>query len=123
MRPMELAQIEDSLCKHLQGYERVFLLVDAVNESQQNEELLKSLFRLMRKCKGLRLLISTIGEAPCDYEGAYLTTVVRFQPKGSQADIAAMVENALASRSGLRDLSAKLKQDIREAFLHQADGS
>ncbi|THX16161.1 hypothetical protein D6D13_01843 [Aureobasidium pullulans] len=43
---MSLEQMEDSICKYLPKYNRVFLLIDAVNESQEKDALLKALFRL-----------------------------------------------------------------------------
>lgn len=121
--PMELEQMEDSICRHLRRYERAFLLVDAINESQEKDSITKSLFRLMHKCKNLRLLISTIGDAPSNEIGNFASTTIRFEPTGSRNDIATMVENAFVSRSVLRSLSEKLKHDIRDAFLKQADGS
>lgn len=120
---MSLKQIEDSICKHLPKYNRVFLLIDAINESQEKDALLKALFRLMQRCKNLRILTSTIGDVPRDEGPTHPLTIIRFEPKGSRNDIAAMVENALVSRPGLRGLSEKLKQEIRDIFFKQADGS
>ncbi|CAD0017299.1 unnamed protein product, partial [Aureobasidium pullulans] len=121
--PMSLEQMEDSICKYLPKYNRVFLLIDAVNESQEKDALLKALFRLMQRCKNLRILTSTIGDAPRGEGPTHPLTIIRFEPKGSRNDIAAMVENALVSRPGLRGLSEKLKQEIRDIFFKQADGS
>ena len=123
-RPIELFELEDTLCQHLRIFDRVFLLVDAINECQESEkELMGSLFRLMRKCNNLRLVISTVGEAPLDEKGNHRVMTVRCRPGKNQGDIATMIKRALATRPGLQDLGVGLKQDIHDNLLKQADGS
>lgn len=121
---MDLADLEEILVQRLRACDRVFILIDAINESQENGGgLLNSLYRLMDRCNNVRLLVSTIGEIPRDGRADYHITTIRLQPQDSQHDLTVMAENALANQPGLRDLSDKLKQDVKRSFVLQADGS
>ena len=122
--PVELPTLEAALREHSARFKRVFVLIDAINESIHLSTITSSLRKMLEQSQNLRVLVTSIADAS-SLQAIDPTRVVVVEMHSNllQKDIAAFVENWLQSNENLRHVSAKLKSDIKNTLLLDANGS
>ena len=124
--PLSLGEATSMLVDALRKFPRVYIIVDALNESKQSESALifMTLRDLSRGHEGLRILFSSTEEllAPAMERGSRLLSIVSMTSALVDDDIRLYVESRLACNDRLRRLPSSLKDNIRSKLLSRADG-
>lgn len=122
-RNISLPDLMESFVRHTARLSRIFLTVDAINESEKSTELVSLLFELTEKCKNICLLISSTGDQGIR-RSIETSTVFEIEMCAGDVDndISLYVDSALAEIDNLKRFSEALKNDIREAVLSRSDG-
>jgi len=102
----------------------MFLVIDAINESETTDEIENTLWNLAKFCKNLRLLISSTSSpkqtwsdvSPSTLEETFMST------KTINEDICNYVDQKIAENSSLKLFSESLSQEIKDAILGSANG-
>jgi hypothetical protein len=117
-----LPDLMGPLIRHTAHLSCVFLSIDAVNESEKATEVVTLLFELAKKCKNVRLLISSTGDH--GIQRSTETTVSEIEMRAGEVDndIRLYIDSALAENDNLKRFGEVLKADIREAVLSRSDG-
>lgn len=123
-RSLDIQKLEDMLRRHTEGFERMFLVIDAINESETTDEIENTLWNLAKFCKNLRLLISSTSSpkqtwsdvSPSTLEETFMST------KTINEDICNYVDQKIAENSSLKLFSESLSQEIKDAILGSANG-
>lgn len=116
--PIDITAIEDAIVKHASGSRRVILLVDAINESAQMEDIKCSLLKLSSRVPNLRILVTDTTDMTSQEH-----SIVSMNASIMKGDIDAFIRSRLQQDETLRNLNAKLKHQIWETILEGADGS
>ena len=119
-QPIRTSVLEDAIIKCARN-NRVILLLDAINESQDMESIQASLLRLAREAKNLRVLITTTTTTL--YSRQSHTFVLNISTSMMRNDIEAFIQYRLQHDDTLRNLSPKFKAEIEGTLLRNADGS
>ena len=126
-----LEEIETQLIKCIQGYSKVYIFVDAINESKYHDDVLKCLLRLVESSEDLYIMITSTGYGTLQDEydavhkslkGNKETTRVYMDDRGIAEDIEAFVEASLQNLTNLRRLKDSLRDEIREALIPGSQG-
>ena len=124
--PLSLGEATSMLADALRKFPRVYVIVDALNESKQSESALifMTLRDLSRGHEGLRFLFSSTEEllAPTMERGSRLLSIVPMTSALVDDDIRLYVDSRLACNDRLRRLPSSLKDNIRSKLLSRADG-
>jgi len=124
LSPVELPALEAALREHSARFKKVFVLIDAINESIHLSTIKSSLRKMLEQSQNLRVLVTSIADAS-SLQAIDPTRVVVVEMHANllRKDIATFVENCLQSNENLRSVSAKLKSDIKNTLLRDANGS
>lgn len=117
--PIEITVLEDAIIQTSSDKTRVVLLIDAINESLHAEYIKRSLLGLADMSTNLRILVTSTEDI---ISSRYVTTMT-MDAEIIQQDIAAFINHRIQQDETLRNVSAKLKDEIRTTLLHDADGS
>ncbi|KAJ6077324.1 uncharacterized protein N7446_000260 [Penicillium canescens] len=117
--PVDIADIEDAIIEHMSGDQPVVLLVDALNESCQSENIKRSLIRMLSKLPNLRVLLTgTTDMFSCEH-----ARIININVTGITDDIDTFIRFTLQEDGMLKKLNSKLKDQIWETISQGADGS
>jgi hypothetical protein len=122
-REFVLQDLETSFAQHTAAFSRMFLLVDAVNESERSTEIVELLFRVAEQCKNARVLITStwdLGRKMLKTPQKILE--IEMCTRDIREDICLYIDSTLTEDSNLGGYSEELKQNIREAVLGRAAG-
>lgn len=121
-RNISLPDLIESFIQHTARLSRIFLSVDAINETEKSTEVVTLLFELANKCKNVSLLISSTGEH--GNQRSIETTVLEIEMRAGEvdSDIRLYIDSVLAENDNLKRFGDALKNDIREAVLSRSDG-
>ena len=106
----------------------VYLVVDAVNETNEPDRIVDCFEMMVRRSKSIRILISSTVETTLSRstsnssESNGMTAFVHFPKDAISADIKIYIEAELEKRWKLRQLSRSLKSEILSALLEKAEG-
>ena len=117
--------VQKCLNEILQGSGDTFLIIDALDECTQREELLDLLKRICSwKLPKVKILTTSRSEQDIEEVLRNLTTCIGIQSAKLDADIRLYVDKRLASDPKLRKWSnnADLMEEIRLALVNGADG-
>lgn len=118
-RPIDISIIEDAIIKHISGGKRVILLIDASNESSFEENLIRSLLKISNLAPNIRILITgTTDVIPEQY-----VNKIHMNSSIIRDDIDAFIRFRLQQDETLRNLSARLQDQVWATILKVADGS
>ena len=119
-----LHELEICLARQFEFFSRIFLFLDAPNESDHDSTLLSSLDRLIGNHQNVHLFVSStannsLAEMACDFPHFIEVTI---EPKFIRSDINCLIETNIRENPKLRALSAELKNDIRMTLIQDSDG-
>lgn len=115
--PENLIQI---LVEYARRLKKLFIFVDAVNESSKSEDILRALLALMESADKIQVM-ATSTVPPIQGQGV---GILRAQMRSSsnQDDIQAFVDSQLKERPAFRRLPPHVKEDISESLTRKANG-
>ncbi|OQD77451.1 hypothetical protein PENDEC_c002G01225 [Penicillium decumbens] len=118
-RPIDIGAIEDAIIKHTSGAKRVILLIDAINESVYKEIIIRSLLKISNLAPNLRILIT----GTTDVIPGQHANIIHMNASIVRDDIDAFIRFRMQQDETLRNLSARLQDQIWATILEGADGS
>lgn len=120
-QPVELSALENAIVRVAGGKTNVIILIDAVNESQEREQVERSLLRIASLASNIHILATTT---------ALVTTrppkqakMLNISAEMMRGDIERFIQYRLCNDDTLRSLPLKLKAEIERTLLYNADGS
>ncbi|CAM1511169.1 Fc.00g086820.m01.CDS01 [Cosmosporella sp. VM-42] len=118
---LTIQQIHEIIAHILQSYDRLYILVDALNETPHQQELVQALVELCETHEKLRVLVT------CTREPFLLTTsplikLRKMRVRAVDLDIEAYVLHRLESEACFRALSLKMQGEIQQKIVSEADG-
>ena len=122
--PLSLGEVTSMLLDALRKFPKVYIIVDALNESKQSALMFWTLWDLTQRHEGLRILFSSTEEllVPAVERASPLLNTVSMTSALVNNDIRLYVESCLACNDRLRRLPISLKENIRSKLLFRADG-
>lgn len=117
--PVDISALEDAIIKHSSGKSRIVILVDALNESSQTENIEASLLKLARLSPNIRILVTTTSTRASSKEANFLN----IKAETMKEDIKTFIQYRLEHDNTLRNLTPTLQAEIEETLLKNADGS
>lgn len=108
------------LVEHARQWQKLFLFVDAVNESSETEDILNTLVTLTDSID--RIQVMTTSTAPLIEIPNVTLLQVHMRPTSNWEDIDAFVNTQLTIRTTLRRLPQHMKEKIRQLLLIKAGG-
>lgn len=121
--PIELVELERILGVYFNTLGTVYILVDAINESQYTDRMVESLSRMVGRCNSLRVLVTTTVIPLSLSLLVPLAKMVELQPTESQEDIDTLISHVLATSRNFARLGDDLKREIRQTLTIGANGS
>lgn len=120
----KLEDIENHLRRCFQGFSKVYLLVDALNESKHYQAVITSLARLFEKStSNVYIMLTTIDEVINEDLKRFPTVIrVPMAKRAIMRDIEAFVEASLRNITNLRRLKASIKEEIRTTLITRSHG-
>ncbi|KAF7160641.1 hypothetical protein CNMCM6106_008063 [Aspergillus hiratsukae] len=97
---------------------KIFIFVDAMNESDEADEILSVMLRLIKTFT--RSYIMVTSTAPVRKNSSILREVMR--PSSNEGDVQAFVNSQLQVQPTLRRLPPDIKHDISETLMKKANG-
>lgn len=122
--PLSLEEVTNMLKDNLRKFPKVYVIVDALNESKKSALMLSTLWDLTQGHEGLRILFSSTEEllVPAEQRASRLLNTVSMTSALVDDDIRLYIESCLECNDRLRRLPISLKDDIRSKLLSRADG-
>ena len=122
--PLSLAEATSMLLEALRKFSKVYIFVDALNESKQSALMFSTLWDLTQEHEGLRVLFSSTEEllVPAVQRASRQLNTVSMTSALVNDDIRLYVQSCLACNDRLRRLPISLKDDIRSKLLFRANG-
>jgi hypothetical protein len=102
---------------------RILLLIDALDECENREELLRTLCEIRELKTNINILVTSRPEA--DIEDAFkLAPRLRIEDREVEVntDIQSYIEHRLESDSNLKKLPTHVKADIKDALINKSAG-
>lgn len=115
--------LKDVFRRHTATLNRLYIVVDAINESEVGEDVKMLLFSLAQTCANVRLLITSTASV----DRYWLTEDLQLvdSSMGTEdvdADILVYVNDRIAENRNLKGLSLALQNEIRTAILENSNG-
>ncbi|KAI9689609.1 MAG: hypothetical protein M1822_010261 [Bathelium mastoideum] len=105
-------------------FSKVYLCVDALNESRHGKDIFELLANIARKAKTLFLLFTTTSlDGIADSEYWNETAAVEFDKNGQRQDITAYISARTQSSQIVATLGEELRTEIHSRLLAESDGS
>lgn len=117
--PVDISALEDAIVKHSTTKSRIVILVDALNESSETENIERSLLNLARQSQNIRVLVTTTSTTTSSKEANFLN----IKAETMKEDIKSFIHYRLEHDNTLRNLTPQLQAEIAETLLKNADGS
>lgn len=117
--PIDISDLEDAIIRHSNGKSRIVILVDALNESSEMENIERCLLYLARLSLNIRILVTTTSTRTPSKEANFLN----IRAETMKEDIKTFIQYRLEHDKSLRNLTPKLQAEIAETLLRNADGS
>ena len=111
------------LASAIQSRPIVYLVLDALDECLEWEELLRAIEALHSSCDNLNIFMSSIREYGLTATlGGIATHDIKIQSAAVDADINLFVQTRLSSDSVLREWPTTVKAEIKEALVSGCNG-
>ncbi|KAF7136773.1 hypothetical protein CNMCM5793_006242 [Aspergillus hiratsukae] len=116
--PLTTDYLIDCLSLFSESQEKVFIFVDATNESDEADEILSVMLRLINTLPCSYIMVTST--APVGEDSRTLREVMK--PSSNEGDIQAFVNSQLQVQPTLRRLPPDIKRDISETLMKKANG-
>lgn len=110
---LDVEQSQHILLRIIRELDTVFLMIDAVNESKNPDQVVHVLSHLTSECINLRVLVSSTQDVQVNLPHPDYPYVVQMDSVSIQRDVDAYVVDALHQRERLRVLPDNLKAKMR----------
>ena len=120
-RTLEVRDLLAIFTRNVAQFSRVFLFVDAVNESEAPSAVTETLLAIAQSCNNVRFLITSTDNVN-RHQFSQDISVIESNMSKIDADILTYVNNAVDTNVNLRTLSVALKSEVREAISGRASG-
>ena len=122
-RTVSLWDIMGPFIRHTACFSRLFVCVDAVNESEKTNEIVTALFQLAEECKNLCILISsTRGYRNHSDRTHFSIAEIDMCAEKVDEDVRLYIGKALTEDENLKKFSETLKTDVESAILTRSNG-
>ncbi|KAJ6436336.1 Ankyrin repeat-containing domain protein [Purpureocillium lavendulum] len=101
----------------------IVIMIDAINESTQWKEIIRSLLTFSEQLKDIHILVSTTKDVASLNELCPEAKIVDMKPATVQHDIAAYVHQYLENDETLKIINSDVKADIKSIVVNSALGS
>ncbi|KAJ6437021.1 Ankyrin repeat-containing domain protein [Purpureocillium lavendulum] len=101
----------------------IVIMIDAINESTQWKEIIRSLLTFSEQLKDIHILVSTTEDVASLNELCPEAKIVDMKPATVQHDIAAYVHQYLENDETLKIINSGVKADIKSIVVNSALGS
>lgn len=122
IKRLGLDELESALKTLCTALPKVYLFLDAPNESKQSSMISSSVLSLAQGSEALRIMISSTDESPSLQRGPPVLFPVTISSERNTDDIETYVEYCLDKQDRLRKLPDPLKSDIKSKLIREADG-
>lgn len=120
---LTLSSLEEILHRCLGSFERVYIFIDAVNESSSSRDIIGFISRIAKSWKQVFVFLTSIEEVlDSRLQASLPTTVIRMRSDEISSDVEKVVESSLQHRFDHLRLSNALKNKIRNTLVDQAHG-
>lgn len=118
-----LSDLEKILQSCLASFDRVYIFIDAVNESGSAKNIIGSISRLARFSGKVFVLLTSI-EVIHDSASkeSFRSTVITLRPDDISAAVEIVIESSLRHRFNHLSINSALRKKIRTTLVGQADG-
>ncbi|KAF2181157.1 hypothetical protein K469DRAFT_638799 [Zopfia rhizophila CBS 207.26] len=118
-----IQELEAVIVRASSYFQRIFLFIDAVNESQYSDDILLSICTLLNSSTNLRFLLTSVSDVSDLIQSSGVHTMeVYMDSRIVGQDIEMVIDARLAGDRNLRGLRPQLKKEIREVVKSRADG-
>jgi hypothetical protein len=108
--------------RHITSLSRLYLFLDAVNESLENSALERMICNLAKRHHNIRIFVTSTDRLDKSRLGDANIVESTMEADVINRDIATHLEDRMAEKSDLIILSAALKKDVRSAILGFSKG-
>jgi hypothetical protein len=120
-KTLQITQLERVLVKHISRVDAAFILVDALDESEDFSRTVASVMRLLQQLPNLKILATSTRNAEHAGVGNWPHLVTVSMLPGE--DISIFVESTFSTHFVLRGLSVESRHAVKTALATKADGS
>ena len=118
-----LGALEKILQSCLASFSRVYIFIDAINESSSRKEIVGSISRIASFSEKVFVFLTSIEEIlDSDRKESFRSTVITMRPGEISADVERVIDSSLQHRFNHLNLSSSLRKKIRTILVDQADG-
>lgn len=117
---LSVEQIYDVMGQALELFDVFYLMIDALNETSQESVIVKALLHLCSKHSNLRVLVTCTRE-PAQADPSIC--VRHMSTRSIDCDIEMYVEERLSSEQSFQSLSVKIRTEIKDKVMSEADGT
>lgn len=121
---MDVDQLIVTIVQRVKCSGRTFIFIDAVNESNDPDEILACLRSIAKSCDNVYILMSSINEMGIEESVQQMPRLIvhTLHPQDTRSDIDLLVQEKLQNHPRLRHHTPQLKNEITLALTHGADG-
>ena len=114
----------DLIIRQAQHRKQLYIVIDAINESNDPCSLLQALDKILKSASGVQLLVSSINEKGIEriIDQMGKTFEVTISPNDIREDVGLLVDSALTTHPRLMALPETLKDDISKRLTDGAEG-
>ncbi|KAL9097486.1 MAG: hypothetical protein Q9165_000382 [Trypethelium subeluteriae] len=119
---LKVQELEDQILDHCKVLERFYILIDALNESSSSSSIVTSFSRIVQGAGNVGIFMTSTPDAETQdiLQGQLIPVDMR--PQWIEEDVRFFVNVKIQQTPSLRDLSEKIKSDIRQTVVEKADG-
>ena len=122
IKRLDLGELQSALKTLCNASSRVYLFLDAPNESKKSSVISSIMLSLAQGSEKLRIMVSSTDESPPLQPGPPVLFPVGIGSENNKDDIETYIELCLDTHDRLRKLSNPLKGDIKSKLIRGADG-
>ncbi|KAL9079823.1 MAG: hypothetical protein Q9157_001332 [Trypethelium eluteriae] len=119
---LKVQELEDQILDHCRMLERFYIFIDAVNESSSSSNIVTSLLRIVQESKNVGIFMTSTPDAETQDILQGRLTPVDMRTSCIEEDIRFFVNIKIQQTPSLRDLSEKIKSEIRQTVVKKSDG-
>lgn len=120
---LTLGDLKGLLKSYLAFFNRVYIFIDAVNESGSSKNIIGSISKISKHSENLFVFLSSIEETlDSRLKSSLSSTVIAMRPDEISADMEKVIDSSLQHRFNHLKLSSALRTNIRTTLVYQAHG-
>jgi hypothetical protein len=109
------------LLKYTRSLSKLFIVVDAINESSESAKILDALLTLLESSHNIRIMVTSTTSPPVSNPTISILRA-QMRPSTNRIDIEAFLDTHLTSVPALQRLPEHIKSRIKKVLLEKAGG-